>query len=64
MIDDECPMCGQGSAFTDATFDDGDRMIRWTMWSCGHSSRALLEPEPLRVRAAGLRRQALLPAPA
>lgn len=61
MSDDECPTCGQGSAFTDATFDDGDRMIRWTMWSCGHSARVLLGAELISVPAAGLQRQALLP---
>jgi len=64
MSDDECPTCGRGSAFTDATFEDGDRLICWTMWSCGHSARVLLEPEPISVRTSGLQRQVLLPAPA
>jgi len=37
--DDDCQMCGRGSVFSDALFSEGDRLIHWTMWSCGHSAR-------------------------
>jgi hypothetical protein len=44
MIDDnECPTCRRGHAFSDAVFHEGERQIRWTMWTCGHSARMVGE---------------------
>jgi hypothetical protein len=41
--DGRCPECAKGNAFSDATFDENGRRIRWTMWSCGHCVRTVME---------------------
>jgi hypothetical protein len=43
---DECDTCGAGRKITEATFDLGRELVRWTMWSCGHSARAVDDVEP------------------
>jgi hypothetical protein len=41
--DGRCPECAKGNTFSDATFDEDGHRIRWTMWSCGHCVRSVLE---------------------
>jgi hypothetical protein len=43
--DGRCPECAKGNAFSDATFDEDGRHIRWTMWSCGHCVRTVLDTD-------------------
>jgi hypothetical protein len=38
-IEAACGVCGQGKPFSGAVFHAGDRKVRWTMWSCGHTER-------------------------
>ena len=38
-IEAACGVCGLGKPFSGAVFHVGDRKVRWTMWSCGHTER-------------------------
>jgi uncharacterized protein (DUF983 family) len=37
-----CASCGRGRIFTAATFEAEKTRVRWTMWTCGHTSRTAL----------------------
>ncbi|HSL12321.1 MAG TPA: hypothetical protein VLA82_13500 [Actinomycetota bacterium] len=40
---DECGTCGAGHRLVEATFDLDGGQVHWTMWSCGHAARAVID---------------------